>query len=197
LRLVLVEPMRDGGWLAVPYNLADAAQRFRLQVPLIVRLVDGGQPFERVIGRVEGTTIWYDEPDRRGDPALAEELRARLASERNDPGVKSLGQGEQVAYALRRSTALLSTLRTREAADQARVRAALALGGARLVGIERTEWGVRVTWEREGQRRVTIVDDRLQVISAGICLSDRDGDFDLTSIVGVMRQAPWDAEADE
>src|SRR6266542_1889216 len=49
LRLVLLEPMRDGNWLALPFNPADAAQRFELPTPLIVRLVEGGQPFERVI----------------------------------------------------------------------------------------------------------------------------------------------------
>ena len=76
LRLVLVERLRGIDWVALAFNPSDAFQRFAICGPLVIRLVEGGQPFERVIGRVEGTTIWYDELDRRGNPATAELLAA-------------------------------------------------------------------------------------------------------------------------
>jgi hypothetical protein len=87
LRLVLLEPLKGGDWLALPYNPADARQRFGLAGPLVARLVEGGQTFERIVGRVEGQTIWYDAPDRRADLAQAEALRAALAEQRVLPGV--------------------------------------------------------------------------------------------------------------
>ncbi len=54
-----------------------------------------------------------------------------------------------------------------------RLRAALALGGAQLIGYEPAGAGLRVTWERAGQRSVTLIAQDLSVVSAGICLSGR------------------------
>ena len=64
------------------------------------------------------------------------------------------------------------------------------VGGARLIGYEISAGVLRVTWERDGQRSVTLVNAGLEVVSAGICLSGEDQRFDLASIVGVVRDAP-------
>jgi hypothetical protein len=70
------------------------------------------------------------------------------------------------------------------------VRDALTIGGARLMGYEAAEGVLRVSWERDGQRGVTLINANLDVVSAGICLSGEDQRFDLASIVGVVRDAP-------
>jgi hypothetical protein len=51
-----------------------------------------------------------------------------------------------------------------------------------------------VEWSEQGQTRRyrSTIDPRLNVVSSGICLSDRDQDFDLTSLVNVMTDAPWE-----
>lgn len=183
LRLVLLEPRRDSDWLALPYNPSDALQRFDMSGPLVVRLVEGGQPFERVIGRVEGQTIWYDEPDHRASPATAEALRAALGERRSRPSTPSLGPGEQAAFAL------LSGKHTEKQID-ARLRKALAIGGAQLIGYETSGDLLRVTWEHNGRRSVTLISPELSVMSAGICLSGQDRRFDLASIVSVVSEAP-------
>jgi hypothetical protein len=183
LRLVLLEPLRHGDWLALPYNASDAAQRFGLAGLVVVRLVEGGQPFERIVSRVEGGTLWYDAPDRRADPVKAEALRAALADVRDVREIAGLGEGERAAY-------ILLVSRYAEQRTDRQLRAALAFGGATLVGYEIAGAMLRVTWERDGRRSVTLLTPDLAVVSAGICLSGQDGHFDLASIVGVVREAP-------
>jgi hypothetical protein len=190
LRLVLVERLREHDWVALALNPSDAFQRFQVRGPLVVRLVEGGQPFERVLGRVEGATVWYDELDRRADPVTAELLRDALAAGCEMPSIAGLSPGEQASYALLSERRVAAAAADQAAHAERRLRDALALGGARLVGYEAGEGVLRVSWERDGQRSITLVDANLQVVSAGICLSGEDQRFDLTSIVGVVRDAP-------
>jgi hypothetical protein len=198
LRLVLVERLRGDDWVALAFNPSDAFQRFAICGPLVIRLVEGGQPFERVIGRVEGATVWYDEPDRRGDPATAERLREALATGQATPPLAGLGPGEQTGYALLTERRVVASAARDAARTERCLRDALMIGGARLIGYETSAGVLRVSWERDGQRSITLVNANLDVVSAGICLSGADQHFDLASIIGVVRDAPQFARyADE
>jgi len=198
LRLVLVERLCDDDWVALAFNPSDAFQRFAIRGPLVIRLVEGGQPFERVIGRIEGATVWYDELDRRGDPATAELLRDALAAGHATPPLAGLGPGERAGYALLTERHVAARAARDAACAERRLRDALMVGGARLTGYETSAGVLRVTWERDGQRSVTLVNANLDVVSAGICLSGADQHFDLASIIGVVRDAPQFARyADE
>jgi hypothetical protein len=190
LRLVLVEPLRGDDWLALAFNPADAMQRFGLHGPLIVRMVAGGQPFERIIGRVEGNTIWFDQLDRRADPAIAEGLRAALADDCETLAIAGLGVGERASYALLRNRRVATAQAGQAIQLDQRLREALRIGGAQLIGYDINDGIVRVTWERAGLRSVTLVNPHLDVVSAGICLSGEDQHFDLASIIGVVQDAP-------
>jgi hypothetical protein len=190
LRLVLVERLCGDDWVALAFNPSDAFQRFAISGPLVVRLVEGGRPFERVIGRVEGATVWYDELDRRADPATAELLRDALAAGHATPSIARLGAGERASYALLTERRVAAAAARETARAERRLRDALIVGGARLVGYEASAGILRVTWERDGQRSVTLVNTNLDVVSAGICLSGEDQRFDLASIVGVVQEAP-------
>jgi hypothetical protein len=76
---------------------------------------------------------------------------------------------------------------------------ALAKGDAKLLSFSEvtptdgSRGHLMVEWSEGGNRTRyrSIVDPQLTVISSGICLSDRDEDFDLTSLVSVMTDSPW------
>jgi hypothetical protein len=56
-----------------------------------------------------------------------------------------------------------------------------------------------VEWSQRGQRHRhrSTIDPGLTVVSSGICLSGRDRDFDLTSLVSVIAASPWSQEDEE
>jgi len=188
--MLTTEPLRGADWVALAFNPADAAQRFGMAGPLVVRLVEGGQLFERAIGRVAGATVWYDEADRRADPATAERLREALAAGHASPPIAGLGPGERAGYALLAARRAAAAAARESAGVERRLRNALTIAGARLVGYSVDAGVLRVTWERDGQRSVTLVSAQLDVISAGVCLSGADRRFDLASVVGVVQAAP-------
>jgi hypothetical protein len=200
LRLVLLEPMPSpsgaepgAAWLALPANPAEAKRRFGLDSLATVQLVEEGRPFEQVIGRVEGRTIWYDDVDRRADPLLPEALREELAAGHAEPRAANLTPGLRTAFELLAAGAEATSNAPDDGSARGverRLRRALEIGGARLLGYSYTPHGLRVEWRREGQRGATLVDGGLNVVSAGICLSGEDNSFDLASIVGVVAEAP-------
>ena len=79
---------------------------------------------------------------------------------------------------------------------------ALAKADARLLsfsemsGAHGQQGSLVVEWSAQGQtmRYRSIIDPRMSVVSSGICLSGRDRDFDLTSLVSVMTSSPWQEE---
>ncbi|MFE1746829.1 hypothetical protein [Coleofasciculus sp. H7-2] len=79
--------------------------------------------------------------------------------------------------------------------DESRVRDALRMGGGELEDVRDRGDFWQVEWTtRSGERQISAIAKRdLTVISSGICLSGRDRDFDLQSLVGVIEARDnWD-----
>jgi hypothetical protein len=163
-RLRLVAPLRGRTWLACDDR------------PATVHLVEEGRPFDPIVAR---DRCWFERIDRREDPRIAERLREaaaeRLALERlRFPG---LTPEMRAAYEI-----------ACPAPDhRARLQDALAIGGGVLDDYHDHGELWTVEWTgRDGQRHSSAISPGdLTVLSAGICLSGRDGDFDLQSLVGV------------
>jgi hypothetical protein len=153
-----------------------------------VHLVNGCGRFDVAVARFDGSACWFDTLDRRADPMIADALRDAAA--RSIPAVSlrisGLSPEDRVAY----STLFESV--GAGWADERRLRRALELGGGSLHGYhDRGEFWL-VEWRTpDGELHTSAIrKGDLTVIGAGICLSDHDRDFDLQSLVGVVRDRP-------
>lgn len=194
-RLRLAHALQGQTWLAYPVNEADARQRCGAAKPVAVHLVTEGAPFEQVVARWDGGAFWFEEVDRRADPRVAEALREALRKVTPPEAVRFKGVTPEMraAYdvAAQQMKEFQAVIQPRR--DDARLRAALRLGGGELRGFhDRGEFWLVEWTTRDGERHTSAVAKKdLTVVSAGICLSDRDRDFDLQSLVGVVERQ-WD-----
>jgi len=190
LRVHLIKQLRGATWLAYPANESDMHQRFGTASPVPVHLASAGAQFEQIITRHDGATWWFDEADRRADPALADALRVALGQMRPlaELHIKGLTPEQRNTYAIALQPLLDAHQEAQQKTDEVRLRRALEMAGGTLAQFaDRGEyWWVAWT-SRDGQQHTSAIAKRdLTVVSAGICLSDRDSDFDLQSLVGVV-----------
>jgi hypothetical protein len=178
---------RDGpDWVGWPAHQADS--RFGPTAVVPVRLVDGGQPFDMVEARFDGSTAWFDRPDERADPTAAAFLRDALRDMTAPESVArpKLTAEERTAYRLVWE-ARHELLRDK---TEDRLRDALAHAGAEFRGYVEQADAYRVEFAVDDRPHVSVVDKAdLTVQLAGICLDGADRHFDLGSLVGVLRQA--------
>ncbi len=184
VRLILARH-EQGGWRAMPAHAADA--RFRIDGPVPLYLASGAEAFQQVIARFDGHTFWFQEVDRRRNPAVAAYLREALAAgtppaELHRP---TLTAQERQAYAWVHAP-IEQAQRDRQAG---RLREALAHAGAEMASYVERDDSYTVVYTVDGRpHRSTVRRDDLTVLAAGICLSGEDRRFDLASLVGVLRE---------
>ena len=169
-------------------------RRLRVQplawVLLALSLAWLGWCFTRLLGEfLAGEIQRAAQPDGPGY-VIADELRAS-ATHGLLPGalrVEGLTPEDRAAYALfMEPSGLLGSRR-----EERRLRLALERGGGRLHAYhDRGDFWL-VEWRTDdGELHSSAIrKGDLTVIGAGICLSDRDRDFDLQSLVGVVRDRP-------
>ena len=174
-RVRLAQPLARGSWFAVP--LHGAAR------PVEVHLVHGAQVMDVVRCRCDGAVHWFEEVDRTSDPVLSQSLRTALSrgAAVETLALPALSPDVRGAYAVAQRS-----LAPRDA--QTRLSAALRTGGGSLRAFDEQSgcWNVAWTDRNGGEQRSLVSKTDLTVVSAGICLSGQDRDFDLTSLVGVV-----------
>ncbi len=217
LRSRLAYPLQGQTWLAYPVNESDMQQRFGIAKPVPVHLVTEGAQFEPIIARYDGNSCWFDEIDRRADPQPSTQLGEQLRQQTPPENVHFAGITPEMltaydlawqqteAYQQRREHRR-AVRRQREKprdrrrqrdgeTDEGRLRQALRQGGGELETFRDRGEFWQVEWRTaDGELHASAIDKSdLTVISSGICLSGRDRDFDLQSLVGVMKhQDNWD-----
>lgn len=186
-RLRLAYPLRGQTWLAYPANEGDFRQRLGAVKPVPVHLVSEGVTFEQILARWDGCAWWFEAVDRRADPLVIEELQSALHQLIPPEALRFRGMTPEM-----RGVYDLVTQQTegfsQQHRDERRLRTALQLGGGELQQFSDRGDYWHLEWTTtDGQRHTSaIAKGDLTVMSAGICLSGRDCDFDLQSLVGVV-----------
>jgi len=214
LRLRLAHPLRGQTWLAYPLNESDMRQRFGSPRPVPVHLTAEGGAFEPIIARFDGLALWFEEIDRRADPQPTEQLVEQLRREtlperlafagmtpemrvtyelawRQTPAYQQRQEHRQAARSRpRRRRRHSSRSHDRGNSDEQQLQEALRLGGGDLREFRDRGDYWQVEWTTsDGERHTSAIEKGdLTVVSSGICLSGRDRDFDLQSLVGVIEQ---------
>jgi hypothetical protein len=192
--LRLAYQLRGRTWLAYPANKSDALQRFGSACPVAVCLVEQGRMFDQVVARFDGAAFWYEELDRRDDPVMADALREALRAERSasDLRMRNLTPEARTTYELVASRTRAERERRRQMRDTSRLQDALAHAGGRLNDFHDRGDFWSVEWHTaDGELHTSAISKSdLTVVGAGICLSGRDRDFDLQSLVRVIDQRP-------
>lgn len=189
VRLLLAHGLQGQTWLAYPVNKADMRQRFKTVKLIPVHLVSEGVAFEQIIARWTGQSCWFETVDRRADPESKEKLQSALKqlTPVKELQFKGITPEMRSIYELvRQSTAGFAQPQQ----DEKRLKKALQTSGGDLHQFHDNGDYWTVDWTTgDGTRHTSaIAKTDLTVISSGICLSGRDRDFDLQSLVGVMEQ---------
>ncbi len=172
-------------WFAVAAHYGD--RRFHFSGPVTLRFVQDADLFQNVIARFDGHNFWFEKVNRRRSPAIAAYLRRALTDE-TEPDVlhkSTLSKEERYAYRL----AYKGYLVTKEDRAEARLSKALDHAGAKLDSYVEREDAYTVTYQVDDEtHRSTIRKDDLTVMVSGVCLSGLDHEFDLQSLVSVLRE---------
>lgn len=193
VKLVLLgRDAQPGRWWAVPAQAGD--RRLRFEGLPEVRMVEAGlDRFETVVARFDGRQLWYERRDPARDPSIGAYLRQQLAERAQDdlpPDAedlrkRGLSTEERQAYTLARQ----GLAQAQQGRAETRLAAALAHAGAELESFGEQADVYTVRYRVDGREHASLVrKDNLEVVSAGICLSGLDRAFDLTSLVGVLRE---------
>jgi hypothetical protein len=174
-----------GGWLGIR---ATADHRLSDSALYPLELVEDAQAFDVGLFRFDGSRFWFESSDTHSDPGLAEYLRDALsrALSVEDLARKGLSIQDRRLY----QHVLSQTLAGRGDAHAKRLQSAVSHGGGELVGFSESASELTVQYRVEGTVYTSRVrSSDLGVLSAGVCLSGMDADFDLTSLVSVMTEA--------
>ncbi len=187
VRLHLACLLQGQTWLAYPVNESDAKQRTGVAKPVPVHLVTEGSQFEPIVARWDGHCLWFEEIDRRADPLPSEKLKAALKKLILPQEVRFKGMTPEMrtVYELVSRNIKDFDPKVRE---EKRLQRALKMGGGELRDFFDREnyWLVEWTSGTGEHHSSAIAKNDLTVMSAGICLSGLDKNFDLHSLVGVV-----------
>ena len=182
LRTIVMRRINETRWLIFPFNSSDAKSKRFPSGPLEVFMVDQNlEPFSVIMTRLWGGNLLYDSYISPPNECLSEDLE----NGKDQPGlVAGLNPEFKTVYSL-----LTDEIeRAKKATVEGRIKSAVGYLGASLVGFKEFGDGYEVTFRDNNRTFRTRVSGSLRLISAGICLDDRESEQTLASSVAVFRR---------
>lgn len=184
--VIALYPSSEGSWLCLPYSKADVKQRGWDGSPKVFTLCpENIEPLDVVrVANLAGTFIYHDVSKLVLEAFRAKELLRQTENE--------VSLAPEFWQAFKMCIERLNMLRQKERQKTLDDRLVESLGfvGAELVSYEEVEGGLEVTYRYEGMTwTLPRVGSDLRIQVAGICLSGRDYEHSLSSIVNVMHEA--------
>lgn len=187
VRVVLVMKQQDM-FMGIPDKTNNFGLGFNNLMPVYL-CGDYPSDFDRVITRYDGANLWYERVDSGNDPAKGDYLRESMAKVVMPGKIKFSGltMEEKHAYALR----LTFDKKLVEDQKKDQLKQDVEFAGGKFIGFMEKSDHFAITYTVEGQQFTTRVtkDPRRMVVSAGLCLNGNDRNFDLKSLVTVIREA--------
>lgn len=187
VRMVLVYK-KDGIYFGVPQKNNKIGLSESSLVPIYLVSDDEVQSFSWINARFDGANFWYQEPDFRSDPSKADYLRKAFEDVIKPDKIRYSGLTveEKIAYTLRYQFDDEAKKASAEYQIQKDVEFA---GGSFVRYVERNDH-YSVTYKVGRQQYTSYVtkDASHHVLTAGICLSGHDRDYDLTSLITVLKE---------
>jgi len=184
LRLILCR-RTEKQWFGIPAHESDT--RFKVQGTVPVNLPEEVQLFDAIKTRFDGGLLWFEGIDERHNPKTARYLRDAITAEIEPKDIQSPGLTieERDAYQI----AFNDLVESKKDREEERIKKAIQHGGGKYKSyIERANtYTIEFTVDGN-QHRSTVNKDNLQVQTAGVCLAGHDTNFDLASLVGVLRE---------
>jgi len=184
VHVLMVLAENDGDWLAIKQK---GDSRFIVEGMLRIKYATSIQPFSWTISRFDGQTFFYHDLDRRSNLSNSAFLRDSLLKETPPETLRRSGimPEEREAYKL----IFDAVMESKRNPVEVRLEEALEVGGGKLTSFIEHSDRYSVTFDVEGHPHTSHVSKNdLTVLTSGICLADKDQEFDLQSLVGVFRE---------
>ena len=202
-RLIVLYRLGEDTWLCYPWNLSDAIQKgWPLDEPRAVYLTRRSiEPFNFITACGPPDNLIFQGIDAVTESQLDRTEFLVKVHHFLNAVIEPSGVFRALTPEIRTSLFIArSEIKRRE--DETKRRAAeeqkktlegrikyyLEFLGSKLVGWKEFGNNLEVDWTDGGTTRRAIIDRKINTVSAGICLFDRDSDFDLTSLVDVYRE---------
>lgn len=198
LRLIMIK--REGNVIfGIPFKTNKFNFNMSQIFPVYLALDDMAIDFDEILCRFDGVNVWYEQVPMNNDPARSEYLRESLFNKLNPNDVEFQGLRfeDKIAYGIRYQLILEEEEKLKKAAEKRllkntkyRIQKAVEHSGGRFKDYTERGSNFSVTYDVDGETYTSTVakDKNLTVLTAGFCLSGHDRDFDLTSLISVIRE---------
>lgn len=166
----------DDNWLVMPFNISDANQRgWANGEPRLMYLPEGNIGDCQVVhARKLGNILLYDAP-----------AQIRLIKKSKESKI-AIGIIDDEINKTKKEIAKLERIKKLQSVE-GRIGESLKHSGAELVDWKLNVDGeYKIEWTYNGNGYTTMVDSKLRVVSAGVCLDGTDNWHSLSTIVHVM-----------